>query len=236
MALTQAQLLAKLAECRRRHPFGQFGTTDDECTDNGALGCTQTVWRFIAFVYKGKWYSHDQLSKMSGYPCGGGSTNRGMYVSESIALVKALGLPMVYKANLTSSQLLVASKIGPVLFATRYGSWPNWAHYRGVTRPRPWARPYDKAGRNQFTGFVGSHANCLLGYQRITTTAGTFVRNDAFVFEPNHDSPARPENVAYDVVTQSQLDLAYNDTVKRLGWSSTMAFIPTRQPTFPGGL
>ena len=236
MALTQAQLLSKLAESRRRHPFGQFGTSDDECTDNGALGCTHTVWRYIAFVYKGKWYSHDQLTKLSGYPCGGGSTNRGMRISESQRLVKNLGLPYVYKAHLTSGELLRASKLGPCLFAVRYANWPNWAHYNGVTRPRPWARPTDKAGRNQFSGFYGSHACCLLGYKRITTTKGTFVRNDAYVMEPNHDSPSRPENVAYDIVTQTQLNAAYRAVVTVLGWPATMAFVPTRQPTFPGGL
>ena len=236
MALTQAALLSKLAESRRRHPFGQFGTADDECTDNGALGCTHAVWRFIAFCYKGRWYSHDQLSRLSGYPCGGGSTNRGMRIDESKKLVKALGLPFVYKADLTSGELLRASKLGPVLFGIRYGSWPNWAHYNGQTRPRPWARPTDKAGRNQFTGFFGAHACCELGYKRVETSGGTFIRNDVYVFEPNHNTGARPENVAYDIVTQTQLATAYHDTVNKLGWPHTMAFVPTRQPTFPGGL
>jgi hypothetical protein len=233
MALT---LLGKLQEARRRHPFGQFGTADDECTDNGALGCTHTVWRFIIWCYKGKWYSHDQITKLSGYPCGGGSTNRGMRVSEAQRLIKALGLPYVYKNSLTSSQLLQASKLGPVMFAIRYGDWPNWAHYDGRTRPRPWARPTDKAGRNQFTGFTGSHACALLGYVRISTTKGVFVRNDCVVFEPNHDSPSRPENVAYDIVTQTDLNRAYQAVKTKLGWSVNLAFVPTKAPTFPGGL
>jgi hypothetical protein len=231
-----ATMLDRLKESRRRHPFGQFGSADDECTDNGSLGCTHTVWRFIAWAYKGRWYSHDQLSKLSGYPCGGGSTNRGMRVSESQALCRALGLPLVYKGNLSSSDLLRASRIGPCMFAIRYGDWPNWAHYGGVTRPRPWARPTDKAGRNQFSGFTGGHACALLGYVAVRTSSGTFVRNDAYVFEPNHDSPARPENVAFDIVTQTQLNAAYRAVVTKLGWSATMAFVPSRAPTFPGGL
>jgi len=229
-------LLEKLKESRRRHPFGQFGTPDDECTDNGAIGCTHAVWRFIAFVYTGKWYTHDQISKLSGHPCGGGPGNRGMRVSESQQLCRALRLPYIFKANLTSAELIKASKIGPVMFATRYGDWPNWAHYGGQTRPRPWARPLDKAGRNQFVGFTGSHANCLLGFVRRTTTKGTFIRNDCFVFEPNHDSGARPENVAFDIVTQTQLNAAYRAVVTKLGWSSTVAMIPTKPPKFPGGL
>jgi hypothetical protein len=233
MAMT---LLDKLRESRRRHPFAQFGTSDDECTDNGSLGCTHAVWRFIAWTYKGRWYSHDQLSKLAGYPCGGTSSNRGMRVSESQHLCKALGLPLVFKGHLSSSELLHASKLGPCMFAMRYGDWPNWAHYDGRTRPRPWARPTDHAGRNQFTGFTGSHAGALLGYKRIETTKGTFVRNDAYVFEPNHDSPARPENVAYDIVTQTQLNAAYKAVVTKLGWTNTLAFIPTKPPTFPGGL
>ena len=231
-----ATLLDKCKESRRRHPFGQFGTSDDECTDNGALGCTHTVWRFIIWAYKGKWKSHDEITKLSGYPCGGGSTNRGMKVSESQRLIRAVGIPYVYKGNLTSSQLLRASRVGPVGFGIRYGDWPNWAHYDGRTRPRPWARPTDRAGRNQFTGFTGSHFCCLLGYVRITTSNGTFVRNDAYVMEPNHDSPARPENVPFDIVTQSQLSAAYQATRTKLGWAATMAFVPSRAPTFPGGL
>jgi hypothetical protein len=233
MALT---LLGKLKESRRRHPFGQFGTADDECSDNGASGCTHAVWRYIAWCYKGKWYSHDQLSRLSGYPCGGGPTNRGMRISESQKLCAALKLPLIYRADLTSAQLLKASKLGPVLFGVRYGNWPNWAHYGGQTRPRPWARPLDKAGRSQFTGFTGGHAVCLLGYSRISTSKGTFVRNDCYVMEPNHDSPARPENVAFDIVTQSQLNAAYKATVSVLKWPKTMAFVPTKLPTFPGGL
>lgn len=230
-----ATTLDKVLASRSRHPSGQFGTADDECTDNGALGCTHADWRWIAWAYTGKWRSHDALSDLAGYPCGGGSANRGLRVSESQRLVRALGLPYVYKANLTSSQLLTASRLGPVLFGIRYGDWPNWAHYGNVTRPKPWARPLDAAGRNQFAGFFGGHACVLLGYRRIVT-AGRFERNDCYVMEPNHNSPARPQNVPYDIVTQTRLNNAYQATRTRLGWSATMAFIPSRAPSFPGGL
>lgn len=227
--------LDKLLEARRRHPFGQFGTTDDESTQNGALGCTHTIWRFIIFAYTGRWYTHDQISKLAGYPYQGGSTHRGMRVSESQRLCSALHLPYVYRGNLDDSSVLRASNVGPVLLGVRYGSWPNWRGYHHQTVPAPWARPLDKAGRNQFTGFFGSHAVGFLGYLRVPT-AGTFVRNDCYVMEPNHDSPARPENVPYDIVTQSQMLKAFHDTRARLGWSATLAHIPTRAPTFPGGL
>jgi hypothetical protein len=158
-----------------------------------------------------------------------------MRVTESKKLVAKLNLPYVYKADLNSSELLRASKLGPVLFGIRYGSWPAWAHYDGHTRPKPWARPYDKAGRNQFD-WSGSHACGLLGYRAVRDKAGKFIRNDCYVSEPNHNSANRPENVAYDIVTQSDLAKAYYATKKVLGWTYTMAFIPTRVPTFPGGL
>lgn len=232
MALT---LLQRLKRVRKNRPYGQFGQKGDRCTDNGSLGCTHTVWQYIAFVYKGKLYTHDQLSRLSGYPCGGGPTNRGMRITESQKLVRALKLPYIYKANLTSGQLLKASKRGPVLFAIRYGDWPNWKGYRNHYRPRPWARPRGRAGRNQFTGFYGSHAVALLGFRRIIRN-GKFIRNACAVLEPNHASPARPEKVPYDIVTQSELNKAYRATVTKLRWPSTMAFIPTKAPTFPGGL
>ena len=228
-------LLQQLKASRRRHPFGQFGSSGDHCTDNGALGCTHTIWRFIAHAYTGHWYSHDYLSHVSGYPCGGGPTNRGMRITESQRLCRALNLPYVWRPNLSSSHLLRAAKQGPVLFAIRYGSWPNWKNYRGRHRPRPYARPLGKAGRNQFTGFYGSHAVALLGHRRIVRN-GHFVRNACYVMEPNHGSPARPEKPPYDIVTQTQLNRAYQATVRNLRWPMTMAFIPTRPPTFPGGL
>lgn len=234
MTIGRVTLREKLLRARRLRPFGQFGTTDDECTDNGALGCTHTVWRFIAFIYTGKWYSHDQLSRLSGYPCGGGPENRGMRIGEAQQLCRALKLPYVYRANLTSSQLLNFTGNGPVVFAMLYGKWPAWKGYKGIFRKGPWARPYGAAGRNQFN-WSGSHAALLLGYKRIIRDH-KFVRNDCYVLEPNHDSPARPENVPYDVVTQTQLNVAYRATVTDLHWTSTMAFVPTRQPTFPGGL
>ncbi|MFZ0324750.1 MAG: hypothetical protein WAN48_11535 [Actinomycetes bacterium] len=231
--MTGKTILDKLLALRVNRPFGQFGTVDDECTDNGAIGCTHTCWRFIAFAYTGKWYSHDELSHLSGYPCGGGATNRGMRVEESQRLAAALHLPYVYRGGLTSSELLTASNKGPVLFAIRYGDWPAWRGYHGQTPPAPWARPLGKAGRNQFT-WSGSHATVLLGYVRIMAGA-RFVRNDCYAMEPNHDSPARPENVAYDLVTQTDLNRAFQG-VKRLGWAQTMAMVPTKAPTFPGGL
>jgi len=229
-----SELLDKLKSSRRQHPFGQFGTADDQCTDGGELGCTHAVWRFIAFVYTGRWYSHDELSKLSGYPCGGGPTNRGMRPSESQALCKRLGLPLEFRAGLGTGDLLRASRKGPAMVAIRYGDWPAWEGYGGRHWPRPYARPLGKAGRNQL-GFTGSHAVALLGYERVESAAGKFLRNDAFVFEPNHDSTARPERVAYDIVTQTQLGVAHRG-VRKLGWSNPFAFVPTRAPKFPGGL
>jgi len=232
---TGKALLDKALASRVKRPSGQFGQSADGSTDNGSLGCTHTIWQWIIWAYKGKWYSHDTISKLSGYPYGGGSRNRGMNVDEAKRLIRATGIPFVYKNSLTATQLLQASNVGPCMFAMRYGSWPNWYNYAGRSRPKPWARPLGKAGRNQFVGFTGSHAGALLGYVRVTS-AGKFVRNDCFVFEPNHNSPARPQNVAYDVVTGGELSNAYNAVKTMLGWSVTMAFVPTKSPTFPGGL
>lgn len=232
---TGKAVLDKLLASRKKNPYGQFGTTDDESTDNGQLACTHAVWRFIIHAYTGKWYSFDQISHMAGFPFGGGSRNRGMSVDEAKRLILVTKIPYVYKNNLTGSELLIASNKGPVMFAMRYGNWPNWFKYRGKTTHSPYARPVSHAGRNQFTGFFGSHAGVLLGFVRVMS-GGKFVRNDCYVFEPNHNSPARPEKVPYDVVTQTDLTRAYLAVKTQLGWSVTMAFVPTKAPTFPGGL
>ncbi len=171
-------LLGDLRKSRERHPFGQFGTADDQCTDGGALGCTHAVWRFIVHAYTGDWFSHDELSRFSGYPCGGGPTNRGMRPSESQALCKRLRIPLEFRGGLSTGELLRASRKGPCMVAIRYGDWPAWKGYGGHAWSPPYARPLHKAGRNQL-GFTGSHAVCLLGYQRVTDAKGAFVARSA---------------------------------------------------------
>jgi hypothetical protein len=225
--------LDKLLTMRTRHPRGQFGQTDDESTLNGVTACGHTCLQDILFAYKGLRLSQDQISRVVGYWAR--TPDRGLHTDEVQRILSHYGVSYTVKTGLSSGELLTASNIGPVLLVIRYGNWPNWYKYRGTSPPAPFARPLGKGGRNQFSGFFGSHFVLELGYVRKVDSTGKFLRNDVYAMEPNHDSPARSENVPYDVVTQTDFYRAFS-AVKQLGWSNTLALVPNRRPTFPGGL
>lgn len=190
--------LRRAMALRRSKPFGQFGQANDYLSNNGATGCTDSVLQFIALFVKGVWYTHDQIRKRVGH------TNRftGLNSNEVGAWFRSVGLPYVVKFNLSVDQMLSLSRTrGPILIGEMYSHHPEWSGYvyNGIKadgKPNGYARPTGAAGKNQLTGFTGRHAILLLGY-----TDSTHV----YVFEPNHDSPGRPQNVAYDVITVTQL-------------------------------
>jgi hypothetical protein len=68
-------------------------------------------------------------------------------------------------------------------------------------------------------GFSGAHAVLALGYHK--TPAGY----RAYVNEPNHGNPARPERPVYDIVTTAQLKKAWEKT---LLLQPNWAYVPTR--------
>lgn len=187
-----ASILSRALAKRRANPFGQFGQPDDSLSNGGATGCTDTCLQFIANLVKNMWRSHNQIRQRVGHK----NPLTGLNSSEVGAWLRAAGLPYVVKFNLTADQMLSLSRRGPVLVAEIYGAHPVWRGYRGVpSRPvNGYARPDRAAGRNQFN-WSGRHAIVLLGY-----TDSTHV----YVMEPNHNSGARPQNVAYDVITVAQ--------------------------------
>lgn len=203
----------------------QFGQSDDSLTNNGATGCTDTVLQAIILGAKGRRVTHDAIRKAAGR--GYASRNTGLTATDVKEVITKYGLPYRVAYGLSFADVLAKSNRGPVFIAIRYGDWPNWAHWAGVTRPKPWARPTDKAGRNQFTGFFGAHAALLLGYAKMLDSSGATVRTDAFVKEPNHGSPARPTKPPYDIVLTSDAKRAYDAYRTKLGRSLYCAY-PTR--------
>jgi hypothetical protein len=190
-------ILSRALAHRRAHPFGQFGQSDDELSNHGATGCTDTTLQFLARLLKSVAYSHNQIRRRVGH----GNRYTGLNSNEVGAWFRSVRLPYVVKFNLTASQMLSLSRSrGPVLFGELYGWHPEWRGYTysGVKadgRPNGFARPAYKAGKNQLRGFTGRHAAVLLGYTD---------SDHVYVFEPNHNSSGRPENVAYDVITIAQ--------------------------------
>lgn len=228
----------KALSLRRARPFQQFGQAADVCTDNGKLGCTQTGAQFLALNATGRFYTHDEVSRLSGYPCGGGSGNRGMYPSELQRFFTNAKLPYVVKAGLTVPAVLAAAALGPVGFAHSYSRWPQWYGYvyygrKATGKLNGFAVPLGKAGATQLTGISRNasipvsptnpdgHFGVLLG-SGVGSTGF-----QVYAWEPNHNSAARPEDPAYDILTGPQFTKLYDSYRVVLG-RTAIAAIPTR--------
>jgi hypothetical protein len=214
---------------RRARPLQQFGQAGDISTDNGALGCTHTVLQYLALLWNGKHYTHDNISRMAGwsYPW----PNRGLRPTEVQTFLRAAGLPYVVKYGMTAYQVLQASAKGPVGFGHSYSYWPEWYQYRYAGRtadgsPNGYARPLRLAGRTQLAGFVppnDAHFGLLLGWDE-SQSSGSF---RVVAWEPNHNSPSRPEEPPYDYMTSAQFRRVY-ESYQRVLRRTPYAIIPTR--------
>lgn len=200
---TDTRSLASVAlAVRRAFSFGQFGQPNDARTNNGATGCTDTVLQFLALLLKGVWYTHDQIRAAAGNrnPLGG------LTYPQVVAWLSRARLPYSVVLGLSGDQILGYLRTrGPVLVGEPYGQHPEWSGYRyqGIRadgRPNGYAYPLGKAGRNQL-GPTFRHAVLAIAVARIPEWGG---KEGVYVFEPNHSSAARPEDVAYDVITIAQ--------------------------------
>jgi hypothetical protein len=189
--------LSRALAMRKADPYGQFGQSNDALSNNGATGCTDTVLQFLTKFVKDQWFTHDQIRRTVGHV----NPKTGLNSSEVGAWFRAKGLPYVVKFNLTADEMLSLSRTrGPLMVCEVYSHHPEWrgCTYLGATadgKPNGYARPSKAAGKNQLKGFSGRHAIVLLGYTD---------SNNVYVMEPNHRSPARPQSVAYDIITVAQ--------------------------------
>lgn len=217
---------------RRGRPFQQFGQPDDASTFGGATACTHTVLQFLATLWLGKWYSHDQVSKLAGYPSAANNpTRRGLRPSEVQRFCDAVKLPYVVKLNMSAFDMLEVSRRGPIGFGHSYSTWPEWYgfHYAGRVAdgsPNGYARPFKAAGRTQLAGFVppnDAHFGLLLGWDKTASSGAARV----VAWEPNHGSGARPEKPPYDLMTSAQFRKVFESYQKVLH-RTPYALIPTR--------
>lgn len=211
----------KVMEARERRPTQQFGQTDDESTRNGALGCTQTVLQFLAWLWKNHWYTHDQISRLAGYP-GYPAVNRGLRPVEVLRFCQAVGLNYSLRTDLTGAELLqLSNRRGPIGFGHSYSWWPEWMGYnyfgtKADGKPNGYALPARAAGKTQLRGFEpprDAHFGLLLGYDPSQDPS----RARVVAWEPNHGSIARPEKPAYDRMTSNQFINVYDSYHKVLG-------------------
>lgn len=217
---------------RRARPAQQFGQSSDVSTFAGATGCTHTVLQFLAYLWKNRWYTHDDISRYAGYPFPTYNIHRrGLRPSEVQAFCNRVGLPYVIRYRMTYLELLRASARGPVGFGHSYSYWPEWKgyHYGGRTAdgsPNGYAKPLLHAGRTQLSGFSppnDAHYGLLLGWDDDASALTARVA----AWEPNHGSPSRPEKPPYDLMTTAQFRRVYDSYTKVLG-RTPYALIPTR--------
>lgn len=197
-------LLSIALAMRRAWPFGQFGQAEDELTDNGATGCTDTVFQFLILLLQGVWHPHNWIRRKVGH------TNKytGLTYSEVSALAQTLNLGMKVELHLTADQIFSYLRTwGPVMIGEMYPDHPEWKGYRyaGLVangRRNGFSWPWAKSGKNQLGSSYFRHAILLIGIAPIPDWGG---RLGCYVMEPNHNSPARPEDVAYDILTLNQV-------------------------------
>jgi len=198
----------------------QFGQNGDVSTFNGATGCTHTILQILILAKTGHIYSHDEISKIAGYPWPSQNpARRGLRTStdpnsELMRVVRHFGLP--YKPVFYNSQVTDAiwtwlcnlnNARGPVLVGVKYDWYPEHRGtvYNGHTadgRPNGYA---EFNGATQITGFYGPHATLRVGYAKMADG-----RWHDFWREPNHGSPSRPERPAYDRFLSGQGRTAIN--------------------------
>lgn len=191
-------ILDTIKAARTARPFGQFRQAACVSTWGGKTGCGQTSVQSIIFAFKRVLPSHDAISRVIGY-----WRPASMVGTSAEQLAKGLGRWRLsyrarYGASLAALRALTAK--GPVILVVWYPRYPNWKAYRGRLRPAPWAEPLGHAGANQFPKPAIRHWVVFSGVE----TGMALVTP-----EPNHSSPARPENVAYDRISLAALEAAY---------------------------
>ena len=220
----------KAIALRIRRPYQQFGQNADLTTAGGATGCTHTCLQFLAELWGKGFYTHDQISRIAGYPSQASvapSSRRGMRPSEVQAFCDRIGLPYKVRLGLTPTQVLAAAQLAPVGFGHVYGWVPEWKGYRyaGITadgRPNGFAAPSSKAGKTQLTGFErGAHFAVVLGAGQGATSY------QVYAMEPNHGSASRPEKPPYDIYTLAQFNALYTSYQRVLG-RTPYALVATR--------
>jgi hypothetical protein len=219
-------LASRALAIRRAFPFGQFGQANDTRTANGSTGCTDTVLQFLGLLLKKRWYTHDQIRGMANNR----TPSKGLsYPQVHYWLTEIAKLPYKVVLGLSADQMITYVRIrGPVLVGEMYPDHPEWQGYRyaGMTatgRRNGFAWPRRESGKNQLGSTYFRHAVLFIAVAPIPAWGGQL---GVYVMEPNHNSPARPEDVAYDVLTINQARVLVNRYAATSGKS--YAAIPTR--------
>jgi len=196
----------RVLDRRNRYQFGQPPST---CNLVRESGCTDTSIQMIVLLAKDKKVSLNDVRRRSGAP-----TGQPMNTTEALRALKSYGLNYEIRNNLGALGLMkMARTRGPVIVCEQYWAHPQWKGYtyagrtlkgtavngNGNTVQPGFARPLKRAGLTQWT-FRSGHAVLL------ATDDWRNGEHVGIIRDPNHNSPARPERPAYDIVSVNQLN------------------------------
>lgn len=214
----------------------QFG--QPHCDLAGVYGqwaCGHASVQVTKMIWHDKRVSINRVEELAGKNAD--PDNNGIDGSEVATAMHNLNLPYELKERMDASELIrISREVGPVLFCCIYSHWPEWmgCQYYSIREglmlangiPNGYARPLNKAGKNQLD-FYGGHWGVLLS----AVWRKSLQRFDVFVRDPNHNSVARPPRPPYDILTANQFRVMYEEFGEDRG--ETVAVIPT-QPLIPG--
>ena len=215
--------VVRILEQRNRYQFGQ---PDDSLVKEGEVACADTCIQLTVLLVKGKRVSLDKVRQRSGAP-----QDIPLTRDQALRALHSFGLPYVARSDLGAAGILqVARERGPVIICEKYWAHPQWKGYSyagktlnglakngsGRTVRPGFARPAKKSGLTQWT-FRDGHA--------VLAAADGWEGQEhvGFIRDPNHNSPARPERPAYDIVSMAQLDRMLES------WPGRLVLAPTRR-------
>lgn len=217
----------------RAHPdLQQFGQAHSDQVWGGRTACTHTICQFLEWFVHGRRLTLNEVNHLAGMPTNARAPNgqpRGMRPNEVETFLRAVRLPYRVVRGRPFGEVREAARLGPVLYAMRYGSAPSWRGtvYGGIQARPPFAI---SGGRTQLNpaADVIRHAVLLLGERRVTDARGQLVALRTYRKEPNHGSPARAERPACDVIDGRYARAEYEAYKAKLH-QELYAVIPTRK-------
>jgi hypothetical protein len=214
------------------HPeLQQWGQKNDASTGNGHVACTHVCIQALVLGWTGQMPTIDEVSKAAGFPTDKQKAKEwGMNSSQVIRALTHFSVLYQFVRWDWEQLELHSMTHGPVLFGCAYGAQPEWHGFKYLGKEATgevngFARPLGSAGKTQLTGFVGGHAELLLGIRNVRNEDGSLRRRDDYIKDPNHGSPVRKERPPYDIITSSQGRKLY-ESWAQLGGRPVYGFIP----------
>jgi hypothetical protein len=213
---------------RNRYQFGQPDQTTT-LVGGGEVACTDTSIQMIVMLVKELNVSLNEVRRRSGAPFG-----QPMDSIEALRALHSFGLPYERRNDLNAMECMnIADNRGPVILCVSYWAYAQWEGYTYAGRTLHGyatspagrkvnvgvAKPEKRAGLTQWT-FPDGHAVVEGCSKKIGR------RRFGVLRDPNHNSVARPERPAYDLLTVQQMNRGLDAYERQYG--HRVVLVPTR--------